>query len=87
MKAKTPSQSTLIRLPKTMLEKLKYKGVKEGKSVACLVREAIEAAYGIAVEERGADPHADPFTKLIGSCDTGIKNGSRRHDRDIYGVE
>lgn len=77
------SIATNIRLPEEVLKELKYKAIEEKKSVNQLIREAIEASLSAPVKpERYAK---DPFEDVIGIVKSGIKNGSTKHDRYLYG--
>lgn len=79
--------TTNIRLPKEMLKMLKHRAVEEDKSVAQLIREAIEQVF--IKKERKLSRREfknDPFFKIIGMFEDGIKDGSVHHDRDIYGT-
>ena len=77
--------ATNIRLPRRTLEELKMRAIRERKSLAQMVREAIELTYHIGPAERGADPKKDPFHALIGAWESGSRDGARKHDRDLYG--
>ncbi|MFQ6066754.1 MAG: CopG family transcriptional regulator [bacterium] len=80
--------TTNVRLPRQMLRALKLKAAREDKSVAQLIREAIEQAF--AEKERQLSVKQfkkDSFFKIIGMFDDGIKDGSVHHDRDIYGKD
>ena len=77
--------ATNIRLPRKTLEALKIKAAKERKSLAQLIRDAIEVAYHVGTPEEQVDPQKDPLHHLIGAWKSGIKDGALRHDRDIYG--
>lgn len=77
--------ATNIRLPRKTLEALKIRAAKERKSLAQLVRDAIEQCYHIGTAGKGQDPKADPSYRLVGAWHSGITEGSTRHDRDIYG--
>ena len=79
--------ATNIRLPRKTLYDLKVRAAKERKSLAQLVREAIEQTFHIGPAGAGVDPKKDPFYSLIGACESGTADGARRHDRDIYGVK
>ncbi len=75
--------ATNIRIPEEVLKELKYKAIEEKKSVNQLIREAIEASLSAPVKpERYAK---DPFENVIGIARSGIKNGSTKHDRYLYG--
>ncbi|MGB9627549.1 MAG: CopG family transcriptional regulator [Thermodesulfobacteriota bacterium] len=80
--------TTNIRLPKEMLRLLKQKAIEEEKSTAQLIREAIEEVF-IKKERKlsGQEFKEDPFFKIVGMFDDGIKDGSVHHDRDIYGTD
>lgn len=77
--------ATNIRLPEKTLEALKIRAAKERKSLAQMVRDAIELAYHIGSDEKAVDPQKDPLQRLIGACESGLTDGAVRHDRDIYG--
>lgn len=74
--------ATNIRLPRKTLDALKIEAVKRRTSLAQLIREAVEATYGIATESP-ADRKTDPFYRQIGSIASGRKDLSDKHD-DIY---
>ena len=81
--------TTNIRLGMEVYQRLRLKAVQERKSLAQLIREAVDAAYG---ERRRASPskrarRRDPFFNIIGIGASGIRDGAVHHDRDIYGVE
>lgn len=79
--------ATNIRLPKAALQELKLKAVRQHKSLAQLIREAVEQVYGMPRSRAKTlkEFHKDPIFSIIGICKTGIKDGAREHDRDIYG--
>ncbi len=77
--------ATQLRLPRKMLEELKIRAAKRRTSLAQLVREALEQTYGLG-PHLGVDPKRDPFFSLIGASASGISDGAKRHDRDIYGA-
>lgn len=77
--------TTNIRLPEWMLRALKIKAAKENKSVAQLIRESAEYILGRKEEHiTNFQFKKDPFWKIVGMFDDGIKDGSIHHDRDIY---
>ncbi len=79
--------TTNVRLKPASYQHLKLLSVEEHKSLAQLIREAVEQIYGVSISsKKSLDWHMDPFFKGIGLCATGIKDGAVRHDRDIYGV-
>ena len=75
--------ATNIRLPEEILKALKYKAIEEKKSVNQLIREAIEMFLisPLQPEKQGKDP----FENVIGIGKSGIKDGSVKHDRYLYG--
>jgi predicted DNA-binding protein len=75
--------ATNIRLPEEVLKELKYKAIEERKSVNQLIREAIERSLTYEVEHRKHGK--DPFEETIGIAKSGIKDGSAKHDRYLYG--
>ncbi len=75
--------ATNIRLPEEVLKALKYKAIEEKKSVNQIIREAIEMSLSAPVQP---EKHAkDPFESFIGIAHSGIKDGSTKHDRYLYG--
>ncbi len=75
--------ATNIRLPEEVLRALKYKAIEEKKSINQLIREAIEESLSISVKP---EKHAkDPLENIIGIARSGIKDGSVKHDRYLYG--
>lgn len=75
--------ATNIRLPEEVLKTLKYKAIEENKSVNQLIREAIEMSLTTSIQPK---KHVkDPFEGVIGIAKSGIKDGSTKHDRYIYG--
>ena len=80
--------ATNIRLPRETLQELKLKAVHQRKSLAQMVREAVEQVYGIPKKHRVKslkEFHKDPIFSIIGICNSGIKDGAVHHDREIYG--
>lgn len=75
--------ATNIRLPRKTLDALKIEAVKRRTSLAQLIREAVEATYGIAADAPARDRKTDPFYRQIGSIAGGRKDLSDKHD-DIY---
>ena len=75
--------STNIRLPEEVLKALKYRAIEEKKSVNQLIREAIELSLGTPVQPE--KHRKDPFDDIIGIAKSGIKDGSKHHDRYLYG--
>lgn len=83
-----PFVTTNIRFDQESYKRLKFLAVEEQKSLAQLIREAVEKVYGSPKRSHSQkDWHKDPFFHTIGICATGIADGALRHDRDIYGVK
>ena len=83
--------TTNIRLGAEVYQRLRLRAVQERKSLAQLIREAVDVVYG---ERRRSDQknkkkawRQDPFFKVIGLGASGLRDGAVHHDRDIYGVE
>ncbi|MBU2529932.1 MAG: hypothetical protein KKD35_02735 [Elusimicrobia bacterium] len=75
--------TTNIRIPKDMWVTLKEKAVHDGKSLAQLFRDgAMYILEGKKINK--AKFKNDPFFKIIGKG-TSRRDGSIKHDRDIYG--
>ena len=80
--------TTNVRFDQESYQRLKFLAVEEHKSLAQLIREAVEKTYQVPKRSRSQkDWHKDPFFHTIGICATGITDGAVRHDRDIYGVK
>ena len=80
--------TTNIRFDQESYKRLKFLAVEEHKSLAQLIREAVEKTYRVPKRSRlQKDWHRDPFFHAVGICATGITDGAVRHDRDIYGVK
>lgn len=76
--------ATNIRLPEEVLKALKYKAIEEKKSVNKLIREAIEMSLAAVQPEKHTK---DPFEDVIGIARSGIRDGSTKHDRYLYGTK
>ncbi len=75
--------TTNIRIPREMWWTLKEKAIHDGKSLAQLLREgAMCILEGKKIKK--FEFRNDPFFKIVGKV-TGTKDGSIKHDRDIYG--
>jgi hypothetical protein len=60
-------------------EHVKVLSAREGKTEAEIIRDALDN-YLVTVSK----VKEDPLTQLIGIVETGERNGSVMHDRDIY---
>ena len=76
---------TYLRLPKSTIRRMKALAAAQEKSLAQLVRDAIEKTYDIDASLEPVAAAGDPFTCLIGSARSGRKDGSAKHDDVIYG--
>ena len=80
--------TTNVRFDQDSYKRLKFLAVEERKSLAQLIREAVDKVYGVPKRSRSQrDWHEDSFFHAVGICATGIADGAVRHDRDIYGVK
>ena len=79
--------ATNIRFPKQRLQELKLCAVRQHQSLASLIRDAVEQVYGGPPPKAKSlkELHKDPLFSIVGICDSGITDGAREHDRDIYG--
>ncbi|MDI6731439.1 MAG: ribbon-helix-helix protein, CopG family [Candidatus Margulisbacteria bacterium] len=77
---------TNIRVEAGALKELKHRAVEEGRRVAELVREAIrEYLRKNAASTARRIAKNDPLLSIIGICKTKIKDGSEKHDEQLYG--
>lgn len=86
MEDPTEYTATNVRLPRAMLDALKYRAVRERTSLAQLIRDAVDQTYGLG-KGKSVSFRDDPLFKLNGTVNSGLKDGATNHDRDIYGVE
>jgi len=87
MEPRTDYVATNIRLPRETLQDLKLQAVRQHKSLAQMVRDAVDQVYGVPKPKTQSlkEFHKDPLFSIIGICKTGIKDGAVHHDREIYG--
>ncbi len=79
--------ATNIRLPRQTLQDLKLEAVRRHESLAQLVRDAVEQVYAAPKPKtRLSKKHSKkhPLFSIVGICNSGVKDGSVNHDRDIY---
>ena len=75
---------TQIYLSSEQHEQLKKRGAKDKKTMASVVREAID--YYLAEDQTlSIFPADDPLFDLIGIADSGLKDVSANHDKYLYG--
>jgi hypothetical protein len=79
-------KTTNVRLPHEDWRALKIRAAREEKSVGQLVREAIEMLLGRRPAPGDADRvgEADPVYGLVGLVESGVRDGSERHDDVLY---
>ncbi|MBI4353656.1 MAG: hypothetical protein HY595_00320 [Candidatus Omnitrophica bacterium] len=79
--------TTNIRLRSDIYQRLKLKSAHVRKSLAQLIREAVDQTYGgdRPMHQLTSPARRDALFRLVGVCRTGIRDGSVEHDRDIYG--
>ncbi len=80
--------TTNLRMPQPMMRALKLKAINEHKRVSQLIREAVEQ-YLHFIPQIPKDPRVqedDPILGIIGTCNTGITDGSVNHDFYLYGA-
>ena len=79
--------TTNIRLGAEVYQRLRLKAAYERKSLAQLIRDAVDLVYGERPSsKRSRSRRKNPFDGIVGICDSGIKDGAVNHDRDIYGI-
>jgi len=75
---------TQIYLTEEQRRQLKLLADRRRKSMAEVIREAIQEYITRQVEDLGELCRADPLRDIIGLGASGIADGSVHHDRDIY---
>ena len=71
--------ATNVRLPAELLEELRARAFREGRSLAALFREALQRYL------RPEAPPGDPLAGFIGSFDSGVGDLGVEHDHYLYG--
>ena len=85
----TPNwKTTNVRLPEEDWRALKMRAVRENKSIARLIREAIEILLGKRRLDGGEAILREeaPGYGIVGVVQSGIADGSERHDDIVYGA-
>ena len=77
--------TTNIRLGAEIYQRLRLKAAQERKSLAQLIRDAVELAYGEPRQKGLARTHRhqDSFFKIVGIGKSRMRDGAEHHD-DIY---
>ena len=80
--------TTNIRLGAEIYQRLRLKAAQERKSLAQLIRDAVELAYGEPRRRGPARTHRkqDSFFKIVGIGKSRIHDGAEHHD-EIYGAD
>lgn len=76
-------KTTNIRISEDCLKALKYRAVEEGKSVAQLIREAIDAFLGERYS-RPEETKEDPLDEIVGMFASKEGGLARNHDQYLY---
>lgn len=76
---------TQVYFPLELYRKVEKKARRESKSMASVVREAVEKY--VAEEEKEIDWENDPFFKLVGIVKSGVRDLSINHDHYLYGAK
>ena len=78
--------TTNVRLPKEMLKALRLKAAREDKSIAQLIREAIQTTFFREKATKLSEAEfKEELFKIVGLGESGIRDGSIHHDDYIYG--
>lgn len=75
---------TQIYLSSEQHEQLKKRGAKDKKTMASVIREAVDQ-YLVEDQNPLIFPANDPLFDLIGITDSGPEDGSINHDKYLYG--
>ena len=83
MKNSVAEKRTQVYFPEKLYRDVQKKAKAESKSVAAIVREAVQKY----IAEKEIDWENDPILKLAGIMKTGTTDLSINHDHYIYGVK
>lgn len=78
--------ATNIRLPLDRFKKLKRAALRENKSCAQIVREALDVRLGLQGPALGGSSEADPIAELIGFIEGEAGDEALNHDHYLYGA-
>ncbi len=73
---------TQVYFPMELYRKIERKAKDESKSVAAIVREAVEQYLK---EREEVDWENDPFFSIVGIADSGKGDLAENHDKYLYG--
>jgi metal-responsive CopG/Arc/MetJ family transcriptional regulator len=74
---------TQVYFPMELYREIESSAKNESKSVASVIREAIEKY----LSEKEINWTNDPFLNIVGIANTGIGDASEKHDKYLYGKE
>lgn len=83
MKSSVAEKRTQVYFPEKLYRDVKKRAKAESKSVAAIVREAVEKH----LEEKKIDWDNDPIFKLVGIAKSGVTDFSVNHDHYLYGAK
>ncbi|HAR46527.1 MAG: hypothetical protein A2X56_13635 [Nitrospirae bacterium GWC2_57_13] len=81
MKRMVSEKRTQVYFPEKLYRDVQKRAQEESKSVAAVVREAVEKY----LSDREIDWENDPIFKLEGICSSGLTDLSVNHDYYLYG--
>lgn len=83
MKSSVAEKRTQVYFPEKLYRDVRKRAKSESKSVAAVVREAVEKH----LEEKEIDWDNDPIFKLVGIAKSGVTDLSVNHDHYLYGAK
>jgi metal-responsive CopG/Arc/MetJ family transcriptional regulator len=83
MKSSVAEKRTQVYFPEKLYRDVKRRAKAESKSVAAVVREAVEKH----LEEKEIDWENDPFFKAVGFIKSGVTDMSVNLDYYLYGAK
>lgn len=83
MKSSVAEKRTQVYFPEKLYRDVQKRAKVESKSVAAVVREAVQKH----IAEKEIDWENDPFFKLVGIAKTGVRDLSTNLDHYLYGAK
>ncbi len=83
MKSPVAEKRTQVYFPEKLYRDVRKRAKAESKSVAAVIREAVEKH----LEEKEVDWDNDPFFKAAGFIKTGVRDLSTNLDHYLYGAK
>lgn len=83
MKGSVAEKRTQVYFPEKLYRDVKKRAKAESKSLAAVVREAVQKH----MEEKKIDWENDPIFKLVGIAKSGVTDLSVNHDHYLYGAK